>query len=172
LISPAASYSPTAPIPGESGEDETEAETDPNAPKPSRITALALGTNPIIDLNLVNTAGAVLSDISIRLYLDDMIDRVSIYGAVFDFTNARVGKNLWDCEWTSPGKSSKSSNYIEVSPVKSSTVLSESFSLTMVWSLGAPWYEEYKLKSMLFEIDDRVEVYYNGQLISARSKYH
>ncbi|MBR6366227.1 MAG: prepilin-type N-terminal cleavage/methylation domain-containing protein [Lachnospiraceae bacterium] len=176
LISPAASYSPTAPNPGGSGNGNgngggtTEPASDPNAPNAASLSARVENGSPKISASFVNTKGTNLSKLKFRIYTGDLTNSINIYYTGTNYQNAQIENNQFI--WNSGGSSTKGSNYIEGSTGASNTIASESFSAEFSWSLGVDWTLNNQLQSILSDINNRIEIYYDGQLISARSKYH
>lgn len=177
LISPPASYSPTAPNPGGGGNGggngggTTEPASDPNAPNVAQMSARIEGGNPKISTSFVNSKGTDLSKLKFRIYTGNLTNSINIYYTGASYQNAQI-LNSDQFIWSTGGSSTKGSNYIEGSTGSDAKLGSESFSIEFNWSLGVDWQLNSQLQSMLSEINDRIEVYYDGQLISARSKYH
>ena len=177
LISPPASYSPTAPNPGGGGNGggngggTTEPASDPNAPNVAQMSARIDGGNPKISTSFVNSKGTDLSKLKFRIYTGNLTNSINIWYTGASYQNAQI-LNSDQFIWSTGGSSTKGSNYIEGSTGSNAKLGSESFSIEFSWSLGVDWQLNSQYQSMLSEINDRIEVYYDGQLISARSKYH
>ncbi len=177
LISPPASYSPTAPNPGGGGNGggngggTTEPASDPNAPNVAQMSARIDGGNPKISTSFVNSKGTDLSKLKFRIYTGNLTNSINIWYTGASYQNAQI-LNSDQFIWSTGGSSTKGSNYIEGSTGSDAKLGSESFSIEFSWSLGVDWQLNSQYQSMLSEINDRIEVYYDGQLISARSKYH
>lgn len=182
LISPPASYSPTAPNPGGGGNGNgngngngggtTEPASDPNAPNVAQMSAVIEGGNPKISASFVNSKGTDLSKLKFRYYTGDLTNSINVYYTGANYQNAQI-ENSDQFIWSSGGSSTKGSNYIEGSTGADNKLGSQSFSITFNWSLGlSNWNLNSQFQSLLSSINDRIEIYYDGQLISARSKYH
>ena len=75
--------------------------------------------------------------------------------------------------WYNAGSRSVGSNYIEVHMGPNEKLASESFSFNLTWNLGVNGSLQYgDLINLLSDYQDRIELYYNGILISPKSKYH
>ena len=164
-ISPAASYSPSSGG-GNSGggnsggNTETEPATNPGAPNPTSISASLNGVNPVISASFVNATGMDLSKLTVRLYVGNVANQVNVWCTGFHYPND---------PYYSGGNTSKGSDYLEAHTGASTILNSATFSFSLDgWQMGVPsnW------MSIMSDINDRVEIYYNGLLISPKSKYH
>lgn len=171
LISPAASYSPSSGGGGggnNGGNTQTEPATDPNAPKSTSVSASVNGTNSTVSASFVNATGMDMSKLTVRLYVGNVANQINVWTTQFSYQNAQIGANSWDCLWSSGGSTSKGSNYVEAHTGANATLKSATFSFSLDWQMGGP----SNLSSILADVNDRIEIYYNGLLISPKSKYH
>ncbi len=175
-ISPAASYAPSQSGGGNNGGNNNGGggtqEPTPGTPNSVNLTSrLENGTTAKIGATFVSTKGTDLSKYSVRMYFGNAAANIAVYDSGINYQNVVLTNNQG--VWYNAGSRSVGSNYIEVHMGPSEQLASESFSFNLTWNMGAKWPLQYgDLVNLLSDYQDRIELYYNGILISPKSKYH
>ena len=176
-ISPAASYSPSGSGGnnggGNNGGGNSGGNTDPTpspgAPTSTQLSMTIEGSAIKLNAGFVNSKGTDLSKLSFRFYVGNVASQLAVYDSGMSFSNAATANGG---VWYFGGTRSVGSNYLEVHSGPSGELVTEAFSLALTWNIGSGSVPYNQYQNIMSDYQNRLEVYYNGILISPKSKYH